>query len=146
MRLRPHLTVPPAPRVLRALAIAAAAAGAGLWGAILLAPGPAPLPPALAMAAPPSSDTRAVALLFGTDQAIDTQVSVLGLISAGTHGSAVLSVDGGPARAYGIGAEVAPGLALAGVSAAGVELDRNGLRVRASAPAQAAPSGIVPAP
>ncbi|MBV7482803.1 general secretion pathway protein GspC [Bordetella sp. BOR01] len=144
MRLRP--TLPTAPRTLRLLAIAATAAGAGLWSAILLAPEPAALPPALATAATPASDTQAMAMLFGSDGVIDTQIAVLGLIAAGAQGSAVLSVDGGPPRAYRVGAEIAPGLALAGVSPAGVELDRNGARVRAAAPARAAPpAGFVPA-
>ncbi|HYG43175.1 MAG TPA: type II secretion system protein N [Bordetella sp.] len=113
----------------------------------MLAPDPASLPPALSMSGPQASDTRAVALLFGTDGVIDTQIAVLGLIAAGTQGSAVLSVDGGPARAYRVGAQIAPGLALAGVSPAGVELDRNGALVRAAAPVLApAPLGFVPAP
>jgi len=147
MRLRPSIALPSAPRAARVLAIAAAAAGVGLWSAILLAPSPGELPPALAAAAAPASDTRDIALLFGTDGAIDTQIAVLGLIAAGAHGSAVLSVDGGPPRAYRVGAEIAPGLALAGVSATGVELDRGGARLRAAAPARGAPpAGIVPVP
>jgi len=144
--MRLSFALPSAPRALRVLAIAATAAGAGLWSAILLAPAPGDLPPALAMAAAPTSDTRAVAMLFGTDGAIDTQISVLGLIAAGAHGAAVLSVDGGPARAYRVGEEIAQGLALAGVSPTGVELDRGGARVGAAAPAHPAPpAGIVPA-
>jgi len=147
MRLLPSLTLPCAPRALRVLAIAATAAGAGLWGAILLAPQPADLPPALPAAPAPVSDTQALAALFGADRAIDTHVAVLGLIAAGAQGSAVLSVDGGPARAYRVGAQIAPGLMLADVSPAGIELDRNGARVSAAAPARtAAPPGIVPAP
>jgi len=146
MRLRPSFALPPAPRALRVLAIAATAAGVGLWCAILLAPRPSDLPPALATASAPASDTRAVAMLFGADGAIDTQVTVLGLIAAGAQGSAVLSVDGGPARAYRVGAEIAPGLALSAVSPTGVELERNGALVSAAAPARAAPpAGIVPA-
>ena len=144
--MRPSIALPSAPRAVRVLAIAALAAGVGLWSAILLAPSPADLPPALAAASAPASDTREIALLFGTDGVVDTQVAVLGLIAAGAQGSAVLSVDGGPARAYRVGEEIAQGLALAGVSPTGVELDRGGARVGAAAPAHPAPpAGIVPA-
>jgi len=146
MRLRPSLTLPSAPRAVRVLAIAAAAAGLGLWSAILLAPTPTDLPPALNTSSTPVSDTRSVAMLFGTDGVLDTQVAVLGLIAAGEQGSAVLSVDGATPRAYRVGAEVAPGLVLVEVSTTGVELDRNGTRLRAKAPAlSVAPVGFVPA-
>lgn len=144
MRLRPSFTLPSAVRV---AAIAVAAAGLGLWSAILLAPTPAELPPALSTDSAPVADTRSVAMLFGTDGVLDTQVAVLGLIAAGPQGAAILSVDGAPARAYRLGSEVAPGLALVAVSTSGVELDRNGARLHVKAPALAvAPSGFVPAP
>jgi len=148
MRLRPVFTPPSAHRAVRVLAIAAAAAGLGLWSAILLAPTPSALPPALdTNTGAPVSDTRTIAMLFGTDGVLDTQIAVLGLIAAGPQGSAILSVDGAPARAYRIGTEVAPGLALIGVSTTGVELDRNGTRLRAKAPALAAvPNGFVSTP
>lgn len=147
MRLIPSLTLPSAPRAVSVLAMAAAAAGLGLWGAILLAPSPAELPPALNTNSTPASDTRSVALLFGSDGVLEMQISVLGLIAAGPQGSAVLSIDGAPARAFRVGAEVAPGLVLAEVSGSGVVLDRNGSHLRASAPTQAAPpAGFVPAP
>ncbi|CAM4221165.1 General secretion pathway protein GspC [Bordetella tumbae] len=147
MRLRPTFTLPSAPRTVRVLAIAAAAAGVGLWSAILLAPAPSDLPPALNTSSAPVSDTRAVAMLFGTDGVLDTQITVLGLIAAGSHGSAVLSVDGAPARAYRIGTEIAPGLSLIEVSTNGVELDRNGTRLRVAAPKlSAVPAGIVAVP
>ena len=147
MRLLPAFTLSTAPRAVRVLAIAAAAAGLGLWTAILLAPQPKDLPPALNTSSAPVSDTRSVAMLFGTDGVLDTQIAVLGLIAAGSQGSAaVLSVDGAPARAYRIGTEVAPGLSLVEVSTTGVELDRNGTRLRAKAPAlSVAPMGFVPA-
>ncbi|OZI49461.1 type II secretion system protein N [Bordetella genomosp. 4] len=147
MRLRPTFTLPSAPRTVRVLAIAAAAAGVGLWSAILLAPAPNDLPPALNTSSAPVSDTRSVAMLFGTDGVLDTQITVLGLIAAGTQGSAVLSVDGAPARAYRIGTELAPGLSLVEVSTNGVELDRNGARLRVAAPKlSAVPAGIVAVP
>lgn len=146
MRLLPSFTMPCAPRAVRVLAVAAAAAGMGLWCAILLAPSPADLPPALNINSAPVSDTRAVALLFGTDGVLDTQVAVLGLISSGSQGSAVLSVDGAPPRAYRVGDEIAPGLALTEVTTAGVAVDRNGSLMRIKAPVlSAAPMGFVPA-
>ena len=146
MRLLPTLTLPSAPRAVSVLAMVVAAAGLGLWGAILLAPSPTELPPALNTSSAPASDTRSVALLFGADGVLDMQVAVLGLIAAGHDGSAVLSIDGAPARAYRVGDEIAPGLTLVDVSTTGVELDRNGTRLHSTAPARAeAPMGFVPA-
>ncbi|CAM3712410.1 hypothetical protein [Bordetella tumulicola] len=147
MRLRPMFSLPTGPRAVRVLAILATATGVGLWSAILLAPAPSNLPPALNTSNDAGSDTRAVARLFGTDGVLDTQISVLGLISAGPQGSAVLSIDGAPAQAYRVGTEIAPGLALVEVSPTGIEVDRNGTRLRSAAPTRAvAPNGFVPAP
>ena len=88
----------------------AAAGGIGLWGATLFAPRPAAMPPALAPAAPRAPDNGPVALWFGKDEALRTQISVLGVI-AGNDGAAVLSVDGGPPSAWRLGDEIAPGIA-----------------------------------
>ena len=94
LSLRPAL--PSAPSLLRVLAMLAAAGGIGLWGATLFAPRPAAMPPALAPA-PRAPDNGPVALWFGKDEALRTQISVLGVI-AGNDGAAVLSVDGGRRR------------------------------------------------
>ncbi|WZB65635.1 hypothetical protein WJ971_24015 [Achromobacter xylosoxidans] len=93
LSLRPSL--PAAPAAFRVLAILALAAGLGVWGAILLAPAPAALPAAVSAPAPRAADNTPVALWFGRDEALRTQISVLGVIAAGPDGAAVFSVDGG---------------------------------------------------
>jgi general secretion pathway protein C len=135
------------PGILRVAAVLALAAGAGVWGAILLAPAPASLPPALRSAGPRAADTSAAALLFGKNEALKTQVTVAGVISAGANGAAVLSVDGGPPLAWRAGQEVAPGLQLVRVEAAGVVLDQNGTQATLTIPALPdAPGSITAAP
>lgn len=136
-----------APYAIRSLAMAAAAAGVGLWAALLLAPAPADLPPALNISPVPEHDTRAVARLFGSEGVLDTQITVFGIIAAGSQGSAILSVDGAPPQAYRIGSEVAAGFALVEISDGGVELEHNGTRLRAGAPRLGAiPDGFVMSP
>ena len=76
------------------------------------------MPPA-GPAAPRAPDNGPVALWFGKDEALRTQISVLGVI-AGNDGAAVLSVDGGPPSAWRLGDEIAPGIALRGIEAGAV--------------------------
>ncbi len=141
--LRPAL--PSKPALLRVLAMLTAAAGIGLWGATLFAPRPAAMPPALAPATPRAPDNGAVALWFGKDEILRTQISVLGVI-AGAEGAAVLSVDGGPPSAWRLGDEIVPGIALRGVEADAVIVEQGGRSSRLPAPAMPpAPAAITPA-
>ena len=89
--LRPTL-----PAAFRILAVLALAAGLGVWASILLAPKAGALPPAVSAQAPRAADNTPVALWFGKDEAMRTQITVLGVIAAGADGAAVLSIDGGP--------------------------------------------------
>lgn len=138
-----RLPLPSAPAALRVLAVLAFAAGLGVWASILLAPQPGPLPPAVSAAAPRASDNTPVALWFGKDEAMRTQITVLGVIAAGPDGAAVLSVDGGPPLAWRAGAEVAPGIVLRDIAADAVTVEQSGRASRLAAPAaQDAPGGI----
>ena len=87
----------------------AAAGGIGLWGATFRAASRRHAARA-GPAAPRAPDNGPVALWFGKDEALRTQISVLGVI-AGNDGAAVLSVDGGPPSAWRLGDEIAPGIA-----------------------------------
>ena len=68
--------------------------------------------------------------MFGLVQLANTQVTanvqVSGVFAAGTRSSAVLIVDGKPARAYLVGQQIAPGLTLAEVRQDGVTLESGG--------------------
>lgn len=130
----------------RIVAILLAAAALGVWGAILLAPRPDDLPPVLntgpAVRAP---DVTPVALWFGRDQVLGTDVVVQGLISDGSRSAAVVTVNGGQPTAVSAGAQTPSGLVIRSVDAQGLTLDTGGASMRAAAPAvPPAPAGINP--
>jgi len=145
MPLSLRFALPAAPAALRIAAILALAAGIGVWASILLAPRPASLPPAVsAAAAPRAVDNGPGALWSGKDEAMRTQISVLGVIAAGPDGAAVLSIDGGPPLAWRVGDEVAPGIVLREVAAETITVEQAGRASRLPAPAAPpAPAGIV---
>lgn len=144
MSLSQRSALPAAPAAFRVIAILALAAGVGVWGSILLAPRPGPLPPAVSAAtAPRAVDNGPVAVWFGKDEAMRTQITVLGVIAAGPDGAAVLSIDGGPPLAWRVGNEVAPGIVLREIAADAVTVEQAGRGSRLAAPAaQPAPAGI----
>ncbi|WLW59429.1 hypothetical protein RA224_19565 [Achromobacter aegrifaciens] len=138
LSLRPNL-----PAAFRVLAVLALAAGLGVWASILLAPKAGALPAAVSAGAPRAADNAPVALWFGKDEAMRTQITVLGVIAAGADGAAVLSVDGGPPLAWRAGGEVAPGIVLRAVAADAVTVEQAGRSSRLPAPAALpAPAGI----
>ncbi|MBQ2649935.1 MAG: general secretion pathway protein GspC, partial [Achromobacter sp.] len=91
MPLSLRLSPPAAPAVCRVVAMLALAAGLGAWGAVLLAPKPPALPAAVSAPPPRAADNMPVALWFGRDEVLRTQISVLGVIAAGADGAAVFS-------------------------------------------------------
>lgn len=123
---------------------AATLAGFGLlcavvafWGLTLLAPRPigAPLLPN----AEPSGPGRAVAL-FGdpagkpTTAPVTVNLTVLGIVAAGEHGSAVLSVGGRPGRAYSPGEAIDDTLTLIAVNAQHVIVGNGARRIELPVP------------
>lgn len=120
-------------RLARTAAVLALAAGVGIWGAALMAPRSHALPPMLGAARPAGGDTAALAAWFGTSAA-PVKVSVLGLISAGVHGAAILAIDGGDPRAYRVGQSIADGVTLSKVERTGVVLEQAGQSIQVAAP------------
>ena len=134
------------PRLLRRLAIVLLAAGAGVWAALLLAPVPRSMPPALDPGTPSGQDTSAVAAWFG-GAALRVPIALTGLIAGqGGRGAALLSINGGSAQAYRVGQALAPGVTLAGVSERGVSIDQDGVIEELAMPANPALAvqGFVP--
>ncbi|VGO08808.1 General secretion pathway protein C [plant metagenome] len=127
-------------------AMLACAAGVGVWGALLLAPKPQALPPGLTAPPPARSDIAPLAQWFGASASSAIKVVIVGLISAGERGTAVLRVDGQPPQAYRVGQPLAQGVTLAGVEADAVVLSADGATQRVQAPAAPALSspGFVP--
>src|SRR5690554_380272 len=132
-------------RVVQATAIVAAAAGVGVWGAILLAPQPSAPPPALASASIDATNTEAIAGWFGAGPASRVQVMPSGLIAAGKHGSAILAIDGGRPRAYGVGQTLAQGLILSQVLPTGVVVTQGGQAAEVNIQRLPVLQGFVPA-
>src|SRR5690606_10153601 len=102
-------------------------AGIGIWGALLFAPVPGPLPPALDTMPVKEQDTAAVARWFGGGS-LRVRVTVAGVIAGGPdRGAALLGVNGATPQAYRIGQSLAPGVTLAGVAANGAFIDQDGV-------------------
>lgn len=127
MRLRLPLA-----RIVSVLLFAALCAIVAAWALALLAPRP-PIAPAGAIAAPQGpSDLGAAGQLFGgLPQAASaatsdapSNIQVAGVLATSGPGVALLSVDGRPAKPFGIGEPVADGLRVRAVTADTVELER----------------------
>jgi len=130
-----------APALFKGLAIVAFVVGVGVWGAVLLAPAPRKLPPALDTDSVPLRDTAPVAQWFG-GAALRVRVAALGLIASDDgRSAALLSIDGGPARAYRAGQLLAPGVTLDAVGSASVFIDQEGTVEEVSVPVS--PAGRV---
>lgn len=129
----------------RHLAVLIFVVGIGVWGALLFAPSPRPLPPALDSTTPLAQDTGAVARWFGGG-ALRVQVVVKGLITSGENGAALLAVNGGLAQAYRIGQTLAPGVTLVAVSPTDVAIDQDGVIEQVAMPVNPAAllQGFVP--
>src|SRR5262245_5854612 len=100
------------------------------WGIKVLTPPPASAPPPLAAPPPRDPDPVLAARMLGLVQAASTvvvsNIQVSGVFAAGRDSSAVLVIDGKPARAFLLGQEVAPGTSLEAVHPDGVTLSGAG--------------------
>lgn len=133
------------PQLVQSVALLCAAAGLGLWASLLLAPQPAPPPPALATGAAPGQDISPVIEWFGGGSA-RLRLTVIGLIASGEQGAALLSINGAPARAYRVGQTLAPGVVLTAVGPNKVTLDQDGLSEDVAIPTGKPPiQGFLPA-
>ncbi|HZA94759.1 MAG TPA: hypothetical protein VE421_01380 [Burkholderiaceae bacterium] len=122
---------------------------AGYWGIRIFTPSPLAAPPPLPPPPLRDPDPVAAARMFGkvdVVQLVASNVQALGIFSAGKDSSAVLVVDGKPARVFLIGQEVAPGMKLVSVTPELAVLETTGGRQEVRMPAQpVAQLGGVPA-
>lgn len=134
--------------------LAIVSAIAAYWVVKILTPQPTAAPPPLAATPPREPNPTMTARLFGLIQAPQvaavSNITVAGVFAAGKSGSAVLVVDGKPARAYVIGQEVSPGLRLVDVQPEVVVLEgSSGARQELRVPARATVAslgGVAPPP
>jgi general secretion pathway protein C len=133
------------PLIAQSLAMLAVAAGIGVWGALLLAPPPMATRPILASGPAPSQNISPLVNWFGGGSA-RLRIAVLGLLSSGHRGTALLSINGGPPKPYSVGHTLAQGVTLAAVLPHGVSIDQDGIIEDITVPGRAAPpQGFVPA-
>ena len=121
------------------LFFAAVLAIAGFWGIRIFTPSPIAAPPPLPPPPLRDPDPLAAARMFGkvdVVQSIATNVQALGVFAAGKDSSAVLVVDGKPARVFLIGQEVAPGMKLVSVTSEIAILESSGGRQEVRLPAR----------
>ena len=113
------------------------------WAMILSAPRIAIAPAGSLIDRGAPSDLGPAQRLFGqvagaaAASAAPSNITVIGIVASSRNGSAILVVDGKPARPVGVGEEVEPGLKLISVSATEVVLERDGVQLRLPAPAGA---------
>jgi general secretion pathway protein C len=124
---------------------------AAYWAIRIVTPQPTAAPPPLAAPPPRDPDPVLAARMFGLVQtaptAVVANIQVAGVFAAGGDSSAVLIIDGKPARAYLIGQEVVEGTRLVEVRADGVVLEGAGGRQELKVPSrQVASFGGAPPP
>jgi general secretion pathway protein C len=123
---------------------------AAYWGVRIFTPAPTAAPPPLPPPPLRDPDPVATARMFGkveVAQAVATNVQAVGAFAAGKDSSAVLSVDGRPARVFLLGQEVAPGMKLVSVTPEVIVLEAGGGRQEVRLPTRAVASfGGTPPP
>jgi general secretion pathway protein C len=113
---------------------------AAYWGVRIFTPAPTAAPPPLPPPPIRDPDPVATARMFGKVervQAVSTNVQAIGAFAAGKDSSAVLSVDGRPARVFLLGQEVSPGMKLVEVGPQAVIVETGGARQELRLPARA---------
>jgi general secretion pathway protein C len=113
---------------------------AAYWGVRIFTPAPTAAPPPIPPPPVRDPDPVATARMFGKVeriQATTTNIQAVGAFSAGKDSSAVLSVDGRPARVFLLGQEVSPGMTLVEVGPQVVIVESGGARQELRLPARA---------
>jgi general secretion pathway protein C len=124
---------------------------AAYWGVRIFTPAPTAAPPPLPPPPIRDPDPVATARMFGKVemiQAVATNIQAVGAFAAGKDSSAVLSVDGKPARVFLLGQDVVPGTKVIEVTPEAVVLQSgSGSRQEVRLPARAVASfGGAPPP
>lgn len=141
-RALPAAPSAPVARLALVLMFVVLCATVAYWTLQLAAPRPAIAPAGSLMDWQKAPDLAAAARMFGVPQrggsqaapTVSSNVQVLGVAASDLRGSAVLSVDGGPARAWQAGDLVAEGTRLIQVGIERVVIEQNGRRIELPAP------------
>ena len=117
--------------LLQGLGVLAAVAGVFVWGCVLL------------LSAPPASSVEpgstqamgdAPAARWFADIPVQVDIKVSGVMVGSQGAVAIISLDGGPARAVRSGEEIARGVRLVVIEADGLLIERAGQRSRVEVP------------
>jgi len=118
---------------------ALASALAAYWALRLIAPAPSMVAPSAPAATFREPDAGLAARLMGDvgsgPMASSLNLQVSGVFAAATDSSAVIAVEGRPARAVLLGRDVAPGFRLVEVRPDGITLEHEGVRTKYVVPA-----------
>jgi general secretion pathway protein C len=117
----------PAPTLTMGLLALLLAWQAGYWLVKLTAPAPLPTP-ATPLAAPAAASATAWRNLFVGNGVATGPLLLKGVVLSGSGSVALLSLNGGTARAVQVGHELVPGLWLREVTAQGAVVERMGAR------------------
>ncbi|WP_236180694.1 general secretion pathway protein GspC [Pseudomonas mosselii] len=140
--VHPNLSLGP---LLQGLGLLALIAGLVTWTSLLLQPSPgvASLQPAEAL-----TPSETPAGRWFADLPLQAQIQVSGVMAGSQGAVAIVSIDGGPARAVRSGEELARGVRLVAIEGRGLVIERAGQRSRVEVPvlAQASFWGQAPQP
>lgn len=126
--------------LLHLVMLAIVCAIATYWVLKVVTPPPAAAPAPVAAPAPRDADPILAARMFGLVQAspvVASNIQLLGVFAAGRDSSAVVAVDGKPARVVLLGQSVSAGSKLVEVRPDGVTLDNGGARQELRLPLRA---------
>jgi hypothetical protein len=126
--------------LLHLVMLAIVCAIATYWVLKVVTPPPTAAPPPVAAPAPRDADPILAARMFGLVQAsavVASNVQLVGVFAAGRDSSAVVAVDGKPARVVLLGQSVSAGSKLVEVRPDGVTLDNSGARQELRLPLRA---------
>lgn len=144
LSLRPSFrfdaTAPWLPRLASLVLFIALCALATYWVLAFSAMRTIPVPQSARVAQTEAVETGAVATLFGgSAQGGPRDVQLLGVVAevGGGAGAAIVSLDGGPAKAVRVGADLSPQIRLVEVRQRAVVIERNGVRQEIALPVQA---------
>ncbi len=130
------------PRIISLLLFALLIGIIAFWASRLMAPATAIAPAAVNGDNNNASNSTWTKQLFGNTAAspsvadgpiADSQLTVLGVITGGA-GAAVISIEGKPGKAFGVGELVTAGVRIREITAENVVIDRNGSKVKLAAP------------
>jgi general secretion pathway protein C len=128
----------PTPILLHLLGAAIASAIAAYWVMRLISAPPSAPPVPVAQVVTRDPDVRLAARLMGDPNSGDVSgsmnIQVSGVFAAGKDSSAVISVDGKPARAFLVGQDIAAETKLVEVRTDGITVERDGARSQYAVP------------